>query len=577
MNARLTLIALLHAAGACLAVADTLHVPAQFPTIQAAIDAAINDDTVLVADGIYTGIGNRELNFGGRAITVRSSGGASQCIIDIQGSVSTHRRGFIFNSGETGASILEGFTIRNGYAVTGGAVLIENNSSPLIRDCIFHENTARPTENWSGGGAVHIASGGATFINCRFESNRVEVVQPFNSGDGGAIWTQGAAVVFDTCEFLSNQVAGVVGQPGGGGAISITSGSHATVSHCTFTGKSAANAGGAMLVRAGAGSPSSAEVRHCQFQSNNAYLAAAFCAFEGGHSIVTDSHFIQNTATQCCGAITIAVATTATISNCIIRGNTVGTDAGAALVVQWEGSATVVNSLLQGNSSRGTSVAVFDNGAATLINCTIVGNDSVLNHGALRALRGGHINLQNSVVWGNTPSVQMAVSGSPIGTTTVQFSAIQFGWPGAISADPLFTNPSGGNYRLGPGSPCIDSANNTLVPSGILTDLDGNPRFHDDPASPNTGIPGGAGGPAITDMGAYEFHFCYPNCDGSTVQPILNVDDFSCFINEYAQAQSLPHAQQIGHYTNCDNSTNAPVLNVDDFTCFINRFAAGCP
>jgi hypothetical protein len=70
---------------------------------------------------------------------------------------------------------------------------------------------------------------------------------------------------------------------------------------------------------------------------------------------------------------------------------------------------------------------------------------------------------------------------------------------------------------------------------------------------------------------------CYANCDQSTVAPILNVDDFTCFINRYAGALLLPQAQQVMHYANCDGSTVAPVLNVDDFSCFINRFAAGCP
>jgi hypothetical protein len=70
---------------------------------------------------------------------------------------------------------------------------------------------------------------------------------------------------------------------------------------------------------------------------------------------------------------------------------------------------------------------------------------------------------------------------------------------------------------------------------------------------------------------------CYANCDGSTVEPVLNVDDFTCFINEFAQAQTLPHEQQVAHYANCDGSTIAPALNVDDFTCFINRYAQGCP
>jgi hypothetical protein len=70
---------------------------------------------------------------------------------------------------------------------------------------------------------------------------------------------------------------------------------------------------------------------------------------------------------------------------------------------------------------------------------------------------------------------------------------------------------------------------------------------------------------------------CYANCDKSTTQPILNVEDFICFINEFAIASALPHAQQLTHYANCDHSTTAPILNVEDFVCFINAFAAGCP
>jgi hypothetical protein len=69
---------------------------------------------------------------------------------------------------------------------------------------------------------------------------------------------------------------------------------------------------------------------------------------------------------------------------------------------------------------------------------------------------------------------------------------------------------------------------------------------------------------------------CYANCDGSTGLPVLNVDDFTCFVSEYAAATALPHSQQVMHYANCDGSTMAPVINVDDFSCFINQFAAGC-
>jgi hypothetical protein len=60
---------------------------------------------------------------------------------------------------------------------------------------------------------------------------------------------------------------------------------------------------------------------------------------------------------------------------------------------------------------------------------------------------------------------------------------------------------------------------------------------------------------------------CYPNCDNSTIPPILNVLDFSCFLNKFAAGDT---------YANCDNSTTDPILNVLDFSCFLNRFAAGC-
>jgi hypothetical protein len=61
---------------------------------------------------------------------------------------------------------------------------------------------------------------------------------------------------------------------------------------------------------------------------------------------------------------------------------------------------------------------------------------------------------------------------------------------------------------------------------------------------------------------------CYPNCDNSTAQPILNVLDFNCFLNRFTSGES---------YANCDQSTAPPVLNVLDFNCFLNRFSAGCP
>jgi hypothetical protein len=60
---------------------------------------------------------------------------------------------------------------------------------------------------------------------------------------------------------------------------------------------------------------------------------------------------------------------------------------------------------------------------------------------------------------------------------------------------------------------------------------------------------------------------CYANCDGSTQPPVLNVADFSCFLQKFAGGLTAG---------NCDGSSSAPLLNVADFSCFLQKFAAGC-
>ncbi|MBX3377251.1 MAG: hypothetical protein KF678_09650 [Phycisphaeraceae bacterium] len=60
---------------------------------------------------------------------------------------------------------------------------------------------------------------------------------------------------------------------------------------------------------------------------------------------------------------------------------------------------------------------------------------------------------------------------------------------------------------------------------------------------------------------------CYPNCDGSTGSPLLTANDFQCFLNKYAQADT---------YANCDGSTGSPLLTANDFQCFLNKYAVGC-
>jgi hypothetical protein len=94
--------------------------------------------------------------------------------------------------------------------------------------------------------------------------------------------------------------------------------------------------------------------------------------------------------------------------------------------------------------------------------------------------------------------------------------------------------------------------------------LDWGPLLTTDLIHPN---PAGADEFAMLTWQVIQASTCYANCDGSIVDPILNIEDFSCFINRFAAGDP---------YANCDGSVVEPILNVDDFICFINQFAAGC-
>lgn len=163
----------------------TLHVPQDFATIQEAIDAAHDGEAVMVWDGIYTGPGNVDLDFQGKAITVRSWNGPSACVLDCDASPADPHRGFNFHSGEGPDSVVEGFTIRNGSTPSGAVadvfngagILCTENSSPTIRNCTI-------TSNWAGcwGAAVCCSfQSHPTIENCSITGN-------YSDDDGGGVF-----------------------------------------------------------------------------------------------------------------------------------------------------------------------------------------------------------------------------------------------------------------------------------------------------------------------------------------------------------------------------------------------------
>jgi len=169
-----------------------------FSTIQHGIDAASDGAEVIVADGNYTGNGNRDIDFMGKVITVRSAYGAKNCIIDCQ----NLGRGFNFHSGEDNNSIIDGFTIINGVAIgafggtedvdAGGAIRCYM-SSATIRNCILSNNTA----TWAGTALFEYGSNTPLIVeNTIFQRN----------GPSGAVYcyASNATPIFVNCTFANN-------------------------------------------------------------------------------------------------------------------------------------------------------------------------------------------------------------------------------------------------------------------------------------------------------------------------------------------------------------------------------------
>ena len=159
----------------------TIHVPDDFATIQDAIDNASDGDIIEVGPRTYTGDGNRDIDFRGKAITVRSSNGPDETTIDCTGSEG--HRGFYFRRNEGSDSVLRGFKIIGATAPgsdgIGGGILCEF-SSPSIVDCVIKECAAEL------GGGIGVDSGSPTIIDCVIEDCRAGGTGPAESGGRGA-------------------------------------------------------------------------------------------------------------------------------------------------------------------------------------------------------------------------------------------------------------------------------------------------------------------------------------------------------------------------------------------------------
>jgi predicted outer membrane repeat protein len=337
---------------------------------------------------------------------------------------------------ENGASVMLNFlTLTNGYANSGGAVLVDANGSLSLNNCILQDNIAYGGYP-GGGGAIYDNGTSLTLTNCTFANNSCN---NFNSDGGGAINSQGGSETLMNCIFSSNNDAYV------GGAICNDSGT-STLVNCTFSGNYGTYDGGAII------SQSVLNLTNCTFTGNSADNGGAISDF-GTFLNLASCTFAENSAKRGGGAIFTGAINN--LVNCTFSGNSVANGNGGALL--------------------------WDDAVGSLLNCTITGNSVTNGSGAGISVYQSPpsqyqgptaLALTNCIVAGNTPD-NLNMPDDPNGSFT-SLSNLTNGNP---QLSPL------GNYGgltqtmlPLPGSPVLDAGNDAAV-TGLATDQRGFPRI----------------------------------------------------------------------------------------------------
>ncbi len=303
-----------------------------FPTIQAALDGCAAGDIIELTDGTFLGDGNRDLDFGGKALTLHSqSGDAELCVINCQGSAADPHRGFDFHSGEGAESIVHGITIIHGYAAgaspdgDGGGVRCTDGSSPRLRYCVVTECTAEGMgggvsgENGSGpileccrlvlnlstltgtgggGGMALLGNCAGTLIGCELIENNA-----YYSGGGLGVWT-GSSLTATNCTFANNQA----GYAGGG--VSCSQNALVDLQQCLIHDNQC-NIGGGVLVA----NTSDLVLHECTIANNDGTWGGGMNLSSGSHADATNTTFYSNGGSA--GNL-IYLNSTGTMDNCIV-------------------------------------------------------------------------------------------------------------------------------------------------------------------------------------------------------------------------------------------------------------------
>ncbi|MFC1482192.1 DUF4215 domain-containing protein [Myxococcota bacterium] len=265
------------------------------------------------------------------------------------------------------------------------------------------------------------------------------------------------------------------------------SGSTLTVANCIFDSNTSGCEAAGM-----ANWGSSVNIDNCIFRNNFAtYGGGGVGNFNPATTTVTNSMFELNSALTGGGMLN-SVCSPVIRNTLFFNNSSWAVRGGAGMANKNSASPTVINSVFAYNTdSGGGGMHNYQNCYPVVTNCTFYSNTASSGGGLMNENSSPIIT--NCVIWSNSPESVVDLGSS----SAVTYSNVQGGFPGGgnIDATPILLDPANYDFRLQPGSPCIDSADGDAAPE---FDIEGNSRF-DDPASTNDGT----GMCTYVDIGAY--------------------------------------------------------------------------
>jgi hypothetical protein len=322
-----------------------------FETIQAAVDAAVDNVEIELGNGVFSGLGNTNVSIENKFITIRSqSNDPHQCIIDCDVQRGNDTRAFSVTAADNAGPLIQGITMRDGFAGLGGAIFL--NGSLRLTNCIFLDNES------NSGGALHMflpdlaKDGGLGGFNVEidacdfignaavFQGGAIAHVNPATnliitnsrffrnvSEFGGAIYSTISAPQITGTIFAKNHATAQ------GGAVVFVGG--ATVSQCTFVLNGAPIAGSAIFY----GSPDrqGSSTSGLVLSVSNSIIAFS----EGGHPVSCEDTAVMN------------------FTCCDVFGNSAGDFVGCLTGVDLEDENFSANPLFCGSAGEFSDPQVF--------------------------------------------------------------------------------------------------------------------------------------------------------------------------------------------------------------------------